>query len=250
MYKLLIADDEYEIRNGLSNYIPWNDIGFEVVGQAQNGMEVLDFIRTHSVDVLLCDIHMPVMSGIDVARELSAQKSPVNIVLLSGFKEFDYAQQALEFGVRSYLLKPAKYTDIYKVFSRIKEYLDQRPVLQAAVAEAESGAVEDNDVSSKAIQKIKLYIQENYKDANLENASKIVYMNPYYLSKYFKTKTGENFSDYLTQIRMNKAAELLKDIQYKTYEISDMVGYSNAKNFTRTFRRYFGQSPREFRNME
>ncbi|UUZ94754.1 helix-turn-helix transcriptional regulator [Paenibacillus sp. P25] len=75
-------------------------------------------------------------------------------------------------------------------------------------------------------------------------------MNPYYLSKYFKSKTGENFSDYLTRIRMNTAAELLKDIKYKTYEVSEMVGYSSAKNFTRTFRKYFGQSPKEFRNME
>ncbi|UUZ79132.1 helix-turn-helix domain-containing protein [Paenibacillus sp. P26] len=75
-------------------------------------------------------------------------------------------------------------------------------------------------------------------------------MNPYYLSKYFKSKTGENFSDYLTRIRMNTAAEPLKDIKYKTYEVSEMVGYSGAKNFTRTFRKYFGQSPKEFRNME
>jgi YesN/AraC family two-component response regulator len=254
MHKLLIADDEYEIRNGLSHYIPWNEMGFEVVGHVENGLDVINFIDKHLVDVLLCDIRMPVMSGIDVARELSKQKSPVKIVLLSGFKEFEYAQQALEFGVRSYLLKPAKYTEIYSVFSRIKEDLDENPPdpsITLAPSEDTSEKTEKNsDISSKAVQKIKKYIQDHYKDATLENAAKIVYLNPYYLSKYFKTQTGENFSDYVTRIRMNKAVELLKDVKYKTYEISEMVGYSNAKNFTRTFRKHFGHSPREYRNMD
>lgn len=251
MHKLLIADDEYEIRTGLSNYIPWHEMGFEVAGQVENGLEALEFISKHPVDVLLCDIRMSVMSGIDVARELHNRKSPVNIVLLSGYKEFEYAQQALEFGVRSYLLKPAKYKDIYSTFAKIKEELDQRPMTPETPAECPSEPYEeDGNVSNIAIQKLKNYIHEHYKDATLENAAKIVYMNPYYVSKYFKTKTGENFSEYLTRIRMNKAAELLKDIRYRTYEVSEMVGYSNAKNFTRTFRRFFGQCPREFRNME
>ncbi|WP_240417267.1 response regulator transcription factor [Paenibacillus periandrae] len=251
MHKLLIVDDEYEIRNGLSHYIPWNEIGFEVVGHVENGLAALNFISKHPVHVLLCDIRMPVMTGIDVARELSKQKSHVKIVLLSGYKEFEYAQQALDFGVRSYLLKPAKYTEIYAVFSRIKEELDENPPPTPSPPEAAfEKTIEEDDISTRAIRLIKKYIHEHYKDATLENAAKIVYLNPYYLSKYFKTQTGENFSDYLTRVRMNKAVELLKDVKYKTYEISELVGYSNAKNFTRSFRKYFGQTPREFRNMD
>lgn len=251
MHKLLIADDEYEIRNGLCHYIPWNEMGFEVVGHVENGLKALEFINKHPVDVLLSDIRMPVMSGMDVARELAGQKSAVNVVLLSGYREFEYAQQALDFGVRSYLLKPAKYKDIHSTFTRLKEELDERPApVEAAPEECSGESEESEDVTAQAIQKLKKYIQEHYKEATLENAAKIVYMNPYYLSKYFKTKTGQNFSEYVTRVRMNKAAELLRDIRYRTYEISEMVGYSNAKNFTRTFRRYFGQCPREFRNME
>nr|WP_275900810.1 helix-turn-helix transcriptional regulator [Paenibacillus periandrae] len=73
-------------------------------------------------------------------------------------------------------------------------------------------------------------------------------MNPDYVSKYFKQKTGQNFSDYIVEIRMGKAIELLQDINYKTYEISELVGYSYPKNFTRTFKKFYGISPREFRN--
>lgn len=251
MLKLLIADDEFEIRNGLSEYVPWADMGFEVIGRLGNGLDVLDFVSKHPVDVLLCDIRMPIMSGMDVARELAGQKSPVKIVLLSGYKEFEYAQQALEFGVRSYLLKPPKYSEICGLFGRIKEELLANPHHPSPSQSAsETAAKEDSGVSAQAVLKVKEYLHEHYKEATLEKAAQIVYMNPYYLSKYFKSKTGENFSDYLTRIRMNTAAELLKDIKYKTYEVSEMVGYSSAKNFTRTFRKYFGQSPKEFRNME
>jgi two-component system response regulator YesN len=251
MHKLLIADDEFEIRNGLSHYIPWTEMGFEVIGQLENGLDVLNFMSKHPVDVLLCDIRMPIMSGMDVARALSEQKSPTKIVLLSGYKEFEYAQQALEFGVRSYLLKPPKYSEIFNLFSRIKEELVMNPLPSPAPHTSTAKvSKEESDISIKAVQKVKTYIHEHYKEATLEKAAQIVYMNPYYLSKYFKTKTGENFSEYVTRVRMNTAIELLKDIKYKTYEVSEMVGYSNAKYFTRTFRRYFGQSPREFRNME
>ncbi|MCS7462079.1 response regulator [Paenibacillus doosanensis] len=248
MYKLLIADDESEIRNGLSQYFPWNEVGFEVVGQADNGMHALNYILQHPVDVLLCDIKMPVMSGIDVAKELFEQRSKINIVLLSGYREFEFAQQALNYGVKHYLLKPTKYSEITKVFERIKEDLDQ--ISRQSPPLPDAPVLTEPSVSEKAIDKVRNYIHENYKEACLENAAKIVYMNPYYLSKYFKQKTGENFSDYLTRVRMNKAAELLKDVSYKTYEISDLVGYSNAKNFTRTFRRFFGKTPREYRNMD
>ncbi|KQO16572.1 response regulator transcription factor [Paenibacillus sp. Leaf72] len=250
MYKLLIADDEIEIRNGLSQYIPWDHIGFEVVGQAANGLHALEYMAEKPVDVLLCDIKMPQMGGIEVARKLFEQRSSVSVVLLSGHREFELAQQALNYGVKQYLLKPTKYSEINKVFERLKEDLDLKALLEQQSEPSDDAQTEEQPAPETAIDKIKHYISCHYKEASLENASNVVYMNPYYLSKYFKQKTGENFSDYLTAVRMNKAAELLKDPSYKTYEISELVGYSNAKNFTRTFRRYFGETPREYRNMD
>jgi two-component system response regulator YesN len=78
----------------------------------------------------------------------------------------------------------------------------------------------------------------------------LVHMNPYYISKFFKNKSGENFSDYLIRIRMNKAAELLQDYNFKIYEVSELVGYSSTKHFTRTFKKTFGKNPKEYRNLE
>ncbi len=102
--------------------------------------------------------------------------------------------------------------------------------------------------NEKIISVIKNYVESNFREVTLEDLTNQVHMNPDYISKFFKQKTGQNFSDYLIEVRMKKAAELLDDIRYKTYEISDMVGYSNSFNFTRTFKNYYGMSPREYRN--
>lgn len=239
MYKLLIADDEYEFRNGLTQFIPWNQFGFEAIRQAENGQEVLDIVHSDEIDVILCDIKMPLMSGIDVAREL--RHSPVKIVFLSGYREFEYAQQALAFGVKNYILKPPKLQELEDVFKGLKEELDHT---RGLTSEKEALPVET------LIAKIKRYIEQNYRDATLERVAKFVHLNQHYLSKYFKQKTGENFSDYVIRVKMEKAKEFLADPNSKTYEISEMVGYSSAKNFTRTFRKYAGKSPREYRNLE
>jgi two-component system response regulator YesN len=241
MYKLLIADDEYEIRNGLSSYFPWNDVGFEVVSQAENGHQVIEYTTKHEVDVLLCDIRMPIMTGIEVARELQKIKSPIKIIFLSGYKDFEFAQQALIYGVKNYIVKPTKYDDLMNIFMGIKEELDREKKKEPEV---------EGGVSDKVIAIIRNYVKEHYHDASLEDAANLVYMNPYYISKYFKQKTGENFSDYVISIKMEKAAQFLMEIDLKTYEISEKIGYSNPKNFTRTFKKYFGKSPREFRNAE
>ncbi len=237
MYKLLIADDEYELRNGLCRFVPWSQLGFEAIRQAENGQEVLDIVRADDIDVILCDIKMPILSGIDVAREL--RHFPVEIVFLSGYREFEYAQQALVLGVKNYILKPPKLQELEHVFKGLKEELDHRRTIGPAKAAPEVETL---------IAKIKRYIEQNYKDVTLERTARYIHLNQHYLSKYFKQKTGENFSDYVIRVKMEKAKELLADPNSKTYEISEMVGYTSAKNFTRSFRKYTGKSPREYRN--
>jgi len=247
MYNLIIVEDEYEIRNGLSICFPWNEMGFNVVGLFENGKAALDYILKNHVDTILCDIKMPVMSGIELARVVSNYNTNVKIVFISGYQEFEYAQKAMKYGVKSYITKPAKYDEVIDIFTSIKKELDQ---YKNKKMEFEDTNIKNNmsklNPSENLINTIKEYINENYKDATLENISKLVYMNPYYLSRFFKQKTGQNFSDYLLEVRMKKALELLKIPLYKTYEVSLMVGYSNPKNFTRAFKKYYGKPPSEF----
>jgi two-component system, response regulator YesN len=244
MYNLIIADDEYEIRNGLVNYFPWEDVGFVVIGQASNGREALELISCGNADVLLCDIHMPIMTGIEVIKELHQQNSPVMTAFLSGYQEFHYAQEAIKYGVKNYILKPTKFSELTDAFTHIKKELDLKYILPAQQPLLPKTINGEND---PIIYKIKDYVKTNFKEATLEAAAHLVYMNPHYVSKYFKQKTDENFSDFVFKVKMEEAAKLLKNMQYKTYEVSEMVGYSNAKNFTRAFRKYFGVSPKEYR---
>lgn len=248
MYKLLVVDDEYEIRSGLCKFFPWNEIGFEVVGQAENGRKAYEFLQTSHADVVLCDIMMPMMSGLELANLLSVSKPKVKVIFFSGHKDFEYARKALEYGVKSYILKSTNYNELIRVFSKIKSDLDEEAAPPSPEISQKQQQENGMNFNEKIISIIKNYVNEHYRDVTLEDLTKQVHLNPDYISKFFKQKTGQNFSDYLIEVRMKKAAELLDDVQYKTYEISDRVGYSNSFNFTRTFKSYFGMSPREYRN--
>lgn len=239
MYNILIADDEYEIRTGLANYFPWEDLGFEVIGQCENGKQVLDFLSHNLVHVLLCDIRMPVLNGLEVAKILHSQHSPIRLVFLSGYKDFEYVREALICGACNYILKPTKYRELTSVFQDIKRDLDKEydPLISAAE--------QDSDVT---IYRIKSIIKGNYSSVTLESVADSICLSPTYVSKLFKQKTGSNFYDYVTACRMRKAAEMLHEGIYKTYEISEQVGYTNPKNFSRAFKKYYGVSPLEYKS--
>ncbi|WP_019637363.1 response regulator transcription factor [Paenibacillus fonticola] len=254
MFNLLIVDDEAETREALCSYFPWDEIGFHIVGQVNNGQEALHFIaEKERVDIVLTDIKMPVMSGIELAEHLYNSSRHIKVVFISGYRDFEYAQKALHYRVKNYVLKPAKYHMLMEVFLKLKEEMEAEGALPAQKAEA-AGPAGPADLAgprndeSLIICKIKSYVKENYKDASLDEVARQVHMNANYLSFFFKQKTGQNFSDYLISTKMEVAVNLLQNVSYKTYEISEMVGYSNAKNFTRTFKSYYGKTPSEYRN--
>jgi len=232
MYNLLLVDDEASTREALSSYFPWEDLGFHIAGQANNGKEALEFLQHTKVEVVLTDIQMPIMNGIELAKTLYDQNSDIHVVFISSYREFEYAQKALELKVRNYILKPAKYHVLQEVFQRL-------------YTELSSSNTEEAKAPSEhlIIQKIKDYVKLNYKTATLEEVATYVYLNPNYASQLFKKKTDTNFSDYLIKIKMQEALKLLKTNQFKTYEISEMVGYANPKNFTRTFKSFYGYPP-------
>ncbi|NWL90306.1 response regulator transcription factor [Paenibacillus sp. GM2] len=248
MYNLLIVDDEAETREALAIYFPWNDIGFQIVGQVNNGLEALQFIDGEErVDIVFTDIKMPVMSGIELAENLYNHKQNIKIVFLSGYRDFEYARQALHYRVMNYVLKPAKYHVLMDVFVKLRNEMEAGGTSLESEDTAPDYSYSKGD-ESLVIKKVKEYVKQNYKEATLEEVARQVYMNANYLSFFFKQKTGQNFSDYLIQTKMEMALHLLQDFNYKTYEISEMVGYSNAKNFTRTFKSYYGKTPSEYRS--
>ena len=240
-YKLLIVDDESLSRTTLCNCFPWEHVGFELVGQASNGQIALDFLKKNTVHVLLCDIYMPIINGIELVKILSSWDNPPITIFFSGYRDFEYARQAIALGVRSYILKPIKYDDLIQTFTTIKLELDRK---YNHSQEPLSAYKQDNFVEN-----VHTYVSNNLRTANLKDLSSQLYMNSCYVSQLYKQKTNQNFSDYLLEVRMKKAAELLTTTQEKIYSIGSMVGYSNAKNFARAFLSFYGQTPTEYRNL-
>lgn len=245
MYRLLIVDDEPKIRSGLSLGYPWEELGFTVAGEAANGSEALDFIAVRPVDVILADIRMPVLSGIELVKRLRERNDPVRVILLSGYREFEYAQKALQYGVSCYLVKPTAYDDVVSTFEKIRELLDRE--LQNKSEAAVTREKPEDSFYHKIINAVYAYVEGNIPDANLEDAACAVGISTFYLSRLFKKHTGINFSDYVMAKKMERAASLLSDYHYKIYEISNLLGYDSAKNFTRAFKVYHGKCPQDFR---
>lgn len=246
MYKLILVDDEIEIRNGLKNYFPWHDIGFEVVGTFGNAQQALNYIAQNDVDVVLTDIKMPVMDGIELIRRIKELNADIECILLSGYKEFEYAKSAMELGVKNYIVKPTKYQQLCEVFTKLHMELD-RKTLSGQNKPEESD--DSKDANAKLIEKVKSFVNQNYKELTLEKTAEHVRLNPYYLSSFFHQHTGEKFYDFVLRIKMKKASELLRKTNKKIYEISEMVGYTNANSFSRTFKNYYNLNPKEYRSI-
>ncbi|MCD8074916.1 MAG: response regulator [Lachnospiraceae bacterium] len=247
MYHLIIADDEDKICEGIANLFPWEQIGFQVIGQFYNGQDVLKFLKERAslVDVVLCDIRMPGMDGLEVCRRIAAWPN-IRIVLFSSHKNYEYFRKALQYRITDYLLKPINYKDLTQCFEKIREELDRERGNSQPFPDAYESALLPGG-SSRLTDEVIQYLNENYQDASLEKAASYVGLSPSYLSRLFKEKSGIGFSDLLLKTRMEKAAAMLSDIRYKSYEIAHRVGYDNPKNFSRAFKAYYGVSPSEYR---
>jgi YesN/AraC family two-component response regulator len=243
-YRLIIIDDEKEISSGFARFFPWKDLGFEITGQFSGARSALQYILHNPVDVVVTDVLMPGMTGIDLAKELAEREfnpRPV-VILFSAYDEFEYVHEALKYHCTDYILKTTEYNELITIFQNLKEKIDKER--KNAEIEKANGLVLCGD---KIITVMKQYVKDKLKTANLQDASREVFLSPSYASRYFKQRTGENFSEYLLKERMIRACEMLCDLKYKIYEISDLLGYNLPMNFTRSFKKFYGKSPLEYR---
>jgi two-component system response regulator YesN len=244
MYQLILVEDDDQIRNGLSRFFPWEQLGFTLAACFDNGLYALEYVRTHAVDIILTDVRMPVMDGLEMLEKMRLENLDAYVVILSAFRDFTYAQRAIELGVSNYIVKSTKYDELVRVFQKIHESLEsgQRGMdIHADQPPAE--------MSGEVLDKIKSYIRDNIASATLQSTAEHVKYSPIYLSRLFKEKSGMNFVNFIIQERMRRAAELLHIPGQSMNQISEAVGYSNEKNFSRAFKKYYGISPAEYRKL-
>ncbi|HWT73114.1 MAG TPA: response regulator [Mobilitalea sp.] len=238
MYQLIIVDDEEKILEGISELFPWNNIGFNVIARFTDARSALDYIENNKVDVVMTDISMPDMNGIELTRELM-RFPDIKIVLFSSYRDYEYMRAAIKYGISDYLLKPIRYEELVSCFEQIRIKLDEKHVVDV---------VKPKTYYDEIIKRVDDYLINNYQKASLEGAAEAVGLSPNYLSKIYKEKSGYGFLERLNRIKMEKACKLLMDPSYKHYEIAFYVGYDNPKNFSRAFKAYFNVSPMEYRN--
>lgn len=238
--KLLIADDEDTIRRGVSKYIQLHSDRFTKIYEAENGQEALDLLIQYQPDLMLLDVQMPLKSGIEVMKEAEkAGLHPVTVIL-SGYDEFKYAQQALRYGAREYLLKPVRATDILECLNRLADETigkEEQPV-------QEEDAEQGNRFVADAVE----YMKEHYaEDISLQSVAEKVGISGGYLSTLFSQNLNCKFVDYLNQVRIDRACVYLEQNFLKTYEIAYRVGFRDEKYFSRVFKKVKGLSPKEYR---
>ncbi|MBQ0071090.1 MAG: helix-turn-helix domain-containing protein [Spirochaetales bacterium] len=240
MYSLIIIDDEEEILEGLANYFPWKSIGFEVIGAFSYASAALDFCEKIMPDVVLTDIRLPFKSGFDILDELSKKETHPLFCVMSAYDEFEYAKQAIKYGVQDYLVKPVSLEELTKTFNKIKGILDSKSIS----VPLNDGGDSDNRLVRKTIE----IIRKRTKDCTLSSVAEELEVSESYLSRLFKKETGTNFQKYLQDVKMSMAASMLEPpAKYKNKDIAEALGYTDSQNFCRTFRKVYGMTPQEYR---
>lgn len=237
--KLLIADDEDVIRNGIAKYIQLHTDRFDKIYMASNGEEALEIIFRDKPDILLLDVQMPLKTGMEVMQEAKRAGILPCTVILSGYDEFKYCQQAMRFGARDYLLKPVRSSDILK---KVLELSEERFEISKPVEEELTG--EKNHL----VELAKEYMTEHYyENLTLVEVAQKVGITSGYLSTLFSQTLNKGFVDYLNELRIDHACTYLQQNYLKTYEIAYKVGFNDEKYFSKVFKKVTGQSPSEYR---
>lgn len=245
MYRVVLIDDENIIVEGLRRVIRWADYNCEVAGTASNAEEGAALIRQVHPHILFTDIRMPGRDGLSMVAGLRSEFPQMQVAILTGYRDFSYAQEAIRLGVTRFLLKPSKMDEIKEALSAMVQHLDQGETNTASDGEDEQA----QHVSSFIVNQAMDYMMENYQQKlTLQAVAEKCYVSQWHLSKLLNRYAGKSFYDILNTIRVNKAKEMLADPKLKIGDISEMVGYADTAHFARTFKKLAGMSANEYRN--
>lgn len=242
MYKVLIVDDEKPVRIAIGKLGKWAKFGMDTPVMASNGKEALAVMREIHPDIVFVDIQMPIMSGLDFLEQASKEFPETRFIIISGYDDFSYAQKAIRYQVIEYLLKPVEEEDLNNAILRAVKSIcpefkphDEKPDVT-------------NLDSDRVIEIIHDYIEKNYsQNIKISHFSDEYFFSKEYLTRQFKAKYGCGIYEYVLQVRMTRARQLLQNQDMKIQDIAQRVGYADKNYFSKAFRTYYGVSPTEFR---
>lgn len=243
MLKVLIVDDEPLVRNGLRKSVDWNALGYEVCGTAENGQEGYEMAVKYRPDLIVSDIRMPYMTGLEMLKKLRAEGyDRVQVIFLTAYSEFQYAQEALKLLAADYLLKPFEDGQLEEAVRKVTlKFPEKAPEGIKLLPEVPRKA-------NRYVREAAAYVAENYSDPNLAVSGIANYLgvSEGYLSRLFRKETGWTLASYITACRIENASAYLKDVRLKVYEVARKCGYLDVAYFSSIFKKQVGVSPSEY----
>ncbi len=232
MIKVLIVEDEIGTRNLLKIIVKWEELHMKIIGEASNGREALFHMEKELPDLVVTDIKMPVMSGIELAEEIMKKYPSVKVIIITAYDEFKYAQQAIRAGAADFILKPMKRQEVREALLKV------------------SGQIEKEEESSPDVmEQVRNYLEKHFAESelSLSAVAEIFFLNPSYLSRAFRKRHGMTLVECLNKIRLEKACDYLRSGDFKAYEVAEKVGIPNPDYFGRCFRKYTGMSVNDYK---
>lgn len=246
MYKVIIVDDESNIRERIASVMPWGEVGFEVIGSCESGEDAWNVLQSRKPEAVLTDILMPGMNGLELIRRIRREFPRVMTAIMSAYDDFKYAQAALHYDVKGYLLKPVLRKEFIHVFRKMSAELETGANrMKSAEPDPFSAApaASSNPYVSLAIEYVSGHIDERI---TVEDAAKVIHIHPNYLSTLFKRDTGYNFIDYVNEMKIRKAMALLLCTDEKISDIALRIGFYNFSYFNKIFKKITGETPSQY----
>ena len=245
MLKVLVVEDEEMIRKGIVLTVDWAALDCVVVGEASNGAQALEAVERYDPSLIITDLKMPVMDGLEMLRQLRERGNNAFVIILTAYDSFTYAQSALRLGAVDFLLKPFHDGELEQAVTNLQRRM-------AAARQPEDDAIpglKKGDKSKYVLQAMD-YIGAHYGEQTISvsTIAQHLGLSESHLSHLFRKETDYTIMNYLTRYRIHKAMELLRDCRLKVYEIAERVGYRDITYFSSTFKKVVGMSPSEFQD--
>lgn len=238
MKKVVIVEPEESLRRNMALAVDWPGLDCALAGEAADGVEGLDVIHREKPDLIVTDILMPRLDGIKMLRRLRAEGNCAAVILLTDCADFSYAQAAVRLRAADYLLKPLQDGELEEAVERLILRAGKEPGGEEISAEGQS----------KYVAEVLRYVADHYAetDMDISHVAASLGISAGHLSHVFKKETGRTLGSYMTDYRIQKAKELMRDCRSKVYEVAARVGYRDITYFSATFKKIVGMSPSEF----
>lgn len=252
MIRVLLVEDEAIIRKLIATTTDWPALGCTLAAEAENGIQGLEYIRTLKPELVITDIRMPGMDGIQMLEQGKAD-ADFQCILLTGYSEFEYAHKAIGLGAVDYILKPI---DEEKLLAAIRKAVALILQQQEYALLLEKGPCPRPEMDLEAmtsacgdlyVRRALRYMGQHYAEhLSIEDLAETMGISSGHLAKRFKAETGMNFGLALQRLRVQKAAALMEQGDLRIYEIAEAVGYSSYKRFCEVFKQITSLAPTEY----